>query len=238
MKKLTKEQIKARQNKISALVEEMSNSSEGILKHFRYLLKNDAHKVLGCNKKGLIKGIKVTDKTKSESYLYRLLNQASLELELGLKANTMIESWAREITSNFKGTESREQVWEKAIELADGKSKVRMPEIKQAIKFVKGESVIEVSTPKDDKTHIKELCQHIKSVRHNESIDTLKLSYAINCNKESRALLLDILSISLQLPNEKEHKKLTKKVRNALGVTVAGPRKGRNGKKPDLRAVG
>jgi len=234
MKKLSKNQIKAIQDKISALVKAMSHSSLEILKYFHYLLKNDAHKVMGCNKKGLIKDIKCS--VKSESYLYRILNQASLEIELGLKANTIIESWAREITLNFKDAESREQVWEKAIELAGGKSKVRMPEVKEAITFIKSKNTPDAIN-KNDKILINEICQHIKNVsENNQSIDTFVLHDVLECNKETRELLSKILS--LHLPNEKEHQKLTKEVRKTLGIEQVNSNKVSSYKHPDLRAVG
>ena len=183
--------------KTEVLIKSTETNLTTIVGYLHYLLSNEAEKVLKCTKKDIRTKIKCNDK----SNFYRLFAQASLEVDLALKANTLLESWAREIIRNCKDTKHQKKVWKIALKLAGSESKIKMPHIKEAINTVKGNKKTKQKTPLST---IKKL---IIDYRTTKNADIFSLYKALNLDKETEALALKILP-SYHRSNNTDRKKI------------------------------
>jgi len=204
MKKPEKEILEIIKN-TEHLIKSTETNLTTIVEHLHYLISNEAEKVLNCTKKDIKKKIKCNDKSKS--YFYRLFAQASLEVDLALKANTLLESWAREIIRNCKDTKHQKKVWKIALKLAGSESKIKMPHIKEAINTVKGNKKTKQKTPLST---IKKL---IIGYRTTKNAEIFSLHKALNLDKKTEELVLKILPSYHRLNNTDR-----KKIRDSTGV--------------------
>jgi len=140
---LTNKEIKNVFHEIKKNYLKAKKSNQKIVKDFRYLLDNDAHETLGCKKTRLINAVVEIDST-SKAYLYRLLTRAIIESEIGVKPNTLRESWVRVINKSINNldiphgdrTNYCRRIWKYAVKKAGDGSKVKMPHIKEAIEYL------------------------------------------------------------------------------------------------------
>jgi len=186
------------------LISSISNSTKKIVINLHYVLE---HSEEGTPRDTLLKGILVEGC--SNSHLYRLYNLALLEYNLTVLPNTLCESWVREISRTFKSLDDQKKVWQKATQLVENETeiKIEIQLIKMAIEYIIDENKTAKAT--------KQLCENIKNNIIGQEYDSSIFKGVLNCNNDTKALLLKILSI--KLPTEECHKNMVREIETALG---------------------